>query len=57
MIKANIKYKYLFACYNSFDQHRTRSRVKQKFIEYDPNWSSRNLSAIIKKDFDLDDLL
>ena len=56
---ANKKFKYLFACYNSFDQYRTRqkTKVKQKFIEYDPNWSDKKNKAKIDIDFDLDSLL
>ena len=59
VVKANKKFKYLFACYNSFDQHRTRqkTKVKQKFIEYDPNWSDKKTKAKINVDFDLDSLL
>lgn len=38
-ILGSIKYKYLFACYNSFDSDRSRKtyRHRHEFIEYDEN--------------------
>lgn len=59
IIKAKPKFKYLFACYNSFDQHRTRkkARTKQKYIEYNPELLNNPPKAKIEQNFDIDSLL
>lgn len=40
IIKANKKYKYLFAIYNSFDSDRSRKKdsTKHKYVEYDESF-------------------
>ncbi len=59
IIKAKREFKYLFACYNSFDQHRTRqqAKVKQKYLEYNFDWQDNNSKVKIERNFDLDSLL
>lgn len=48
LVKAKKKYQYLFASYNSFDQHRTRQKVKvkQQIIEFDDNFDRQKTKVI-----------
>ena len=60
VIKLKPKFKFLFNCYNSFDEHRTRqtSNHVHKYIEFDETFKSVDFSDVkFNSNFDLDDLL
>ncbi len=59
VVKLNPRFKYLFACYNSFDRYKTRNEAKskQKYYEYDPNWQDNKFKDRIDRNYDIDDLL